>query len=224
MGPPSQITQHDLRPGDIFLYYHAFWNPIGQIIKWKTGSPYTHASIYLGDGEIAEATPPKIRKSTVQEALKNCRYIAVFRSQCGFYDDRTTKLRDFIDRLIQNNSKYDLPGTWAIRNDKRKTNHQIISTELLVDFFESVSIPKDRTKNTFFCSALVASCYCEVGIIEPSAEVLLKPELYSPIGLSQEPAFGYVFGYLLKDGDTIKANDPFLQDSSFKTIMGCDYV
>lgn len=224
LGPPEIMPSAGLRAGDILLHYGKWWKLRTIIIKAFTGSPYTHASIYLGNGQIAEATLKKVGKSSVAEAMKSCRHIAVFRSQCGFGSQRANLLTTFIDNLIINKSKYDILGAWRSRFNKAMNEHSRTVHEKLNDFFNNKPILKDHANGSYFCSALVATCFCEVGIIEPSAEVLLDPKTYTPAGLSEEPSFGYVFGYLVKEGHQIPCTDPFLNRSSFREIMGCDYI
>lgn len=224
LDPPSPIDKSELRAGDILLHYHSAWNLVGRFIAWKTKSPYTHASIYLGDNKIAEAVPKWIRTYDLDKAIKQSKYIVVLRSQMGFGPERTHLLRIFIDNLIKRRSRYDFPGAWALRNTAVNNEVDTNALHKLATYYESAPFPKDRTRNSYFCSALVASCYCAVGIIEESAEVVLNPKLFTPIGLADEPSFGYPYGYLMNEGTVIDTDDKFQKTSSYKAIMGCDYV
>lgn len=211
LGPPEIMQCADLRAGDILLHYGKWWKLRTIIIKAFTGSQYIHASIYLGNGQIAEA-------------MNSCRHIAVFRSQYGFNSQRANLLTTFIDNLINNEAKYDILGAWRSRLNKAMNEHTRTVREKLNDFFNNKLTLKDHANDSYFCSALVATCYCEVGIIDRSAEVLLNPKTYTPIGLTEEPSFGYIFGYLAKVKYQIPCTDPFLKRSSFREIMGCDYI
>lgn len=219
LGPPTIIDVDELRPGDILLHYGKWWKVVPFFVRRFTGSPYTHASIYLGNGEIAEATPPKVRKSLVANAIKESRHLAVFRSQMGFGKERNECLLNFVEEVINNKARYDFPGAWQVRNNKAFLSHQENAYEKLDAFFSTNPTPRNQVRNAYFCSAFVARCYCQVGIIHPSAEVLFKPTMYSPKGLSEEPTFGHVFGYLTKHGCAIPRNDPFLKRSSYKQIF-----
>ena len=107
----SELAFEDLLPGDVLLHRALKPNVIQQKIIASTGSPYTHASIYLGDGKVAEASPPSIKKSEIPAAVKGCTCIGVLRSQCGFGGDRPSRLIEFIDELVKNGAKYDFIPT-----------------------------------------------------------------------------------------------------------------
>ncbi|MDH2917231.1 MAG: hypothetical protein PXX77_10200 [Gallionella sp.] len=224
LGPPGIISTKDLRPGDILLHYGKWWKIVPLLIRRYTGSPYTHASIYLGNGEIAEATPPRVRKSQVSKAIKSSKHIAVFRSQLGFGNDCTERLITFVNETLKNKARYDIPGAWKIRNNGPMLRHAETVHEKLMEFFETNPAPKDQAKDAFFCSAFVVACYCEAGIIDDSARIIFDPKIYSPKGLSEEATFGHVLGYIAKDGYSVPSCDPFLNRSSFREIFNCDYI
>lgn len=215
---PMLIDASAVRAGDIFLHYRAKRKGVTAAIEAVTGSPYTHASIYLGDGILAEASPPKVRRTPLIEAMADDSHIAVFRSQCGFGPDRVVRLNAFIDQLIQQHTWYDLRGLASF--NRRKTLHEATQFERLHEFFENNAPPHTLTNRPFFCSALVVACYCAVGIIDDSAAVIYSPDVYAPGALGTEPTFGHILGYLAPTGYEMPATDPFLNNTRYEILFG----
>jgi hypothetical protein len=108
-GADSIVQQGDLLPGDVLLYRSAGTKIHQQKISEATGSPYTHAAIYLGDGLVAESNfPGGVVKHQVRDSINGCRCVAVLRSQLGFGNDRPRKLNEFVDAVVENNKFYNL--------------------------------------------------------------------------------------------------------------------
>lgn len=215
---PTLIKVSDLRAGDVFLHYRAKRKGVTGAIEAVTGSPYTHASIYLGGDFLAEASPPKVRKASLSDAMADGSHIAVFRSQCGFGPDRSARLNAFIDQLIQQNTWYDFRGLMGF--NRRKESSEATQIERLHEFFENNAPPHNLTNRPYFCSALVVACYCAVEIIDDSAAVIYSPDFYAPGALGNEPTFGHIVGYLATDGYEVPATDPFLKNTRYKILFG----
>lgn len=214
---PTLIDTSTVRAGDVFLHYRAKRKGITYVIESATGSPYTHASIYLGDGLLAEASPPKVCKTPLIKAMADDSHIAVFRSQCGFGPDRATRLNAFIDQLIQQSTWYDLLG--LVGFSSRKELHESTQLDRLHEFFENNAPQHTLTNRPFFCSALVVACYCVVGIIDDCAAVIYSPDVYSPGALGTEPTFGHIFGYLAPAGYEVPADDPFINNTRYEVLF-----
>lgn len=217
---PKVIEAPTLRAGDVLLHYRAKRKGVSGVIESVTGSPYTHASIYLGNDTIAEASPPKIRKAPLAEAIADDGHVAVFRSQCGFGADRAARLNEFIDQLIQQNTWYDFRCMLGF--NRRKELHDTTQFERLHAFFEEKAPPHTLTNRPFFCSALVVACYCAVGIIDDSAAVIYSPDVYSPGALGNEPTFGHILGYLAPAGYEVPGDDPFFNNTRYEILFGDD--
>ena len=215
---PTLIDASAVRAGDVLLHYRSKRKGVTAVIESATGSPYTHASICLGDGNLAEASPPKIRKAPLAETMTDDSHIAVFRSQCGFGHDRAIRLNAFIDQLIQKDTWYDFRG--LVGFNRRKESHEATQIERLHEFFETKAPPHTLTNRPFFCSALVVACYCAVGIIDDSAAVIYSPDVYSPGALGNEPTFGHILGYLAPAVYEVPATDPFLKNTRYEVLFG----
>ena len=179
---PKLMEIAALRPGDILLHYRAERTKPTKSIEQATGSPYTHASIYLGDGKIAEAYPPKVRKIALAESMNVAGHIAVFRSQCGFGDDRVARLNSFKDELTKKVTWYDFTvlKKGGKRWQKRWEEHVSGQLEKLAQYFANSAPPNEHVNRTYFCSALVIACYCVVGIIDSSANAWSQALHYTP--------------------------------------------
>lgn len=215
---PGLIDVHDLQAGDVLLHYRAKRKGITAVIESATGNPYTHASIYLGNGMIAEASPPKIRKASLTETTADGGHIAVFRSQMGFGPQRAATLNTFVDQLVERGTWYDFRG--LVGFNRRKENHEATQIDRLHEFFENSAPPHDLANRPFFCSALVVACYCVVGIIDNSAAVIYSPDIYSPGALGNEPTFGHILGYLAPAGYEVPDEDPFLKNTRYDVLFG----
>ena len=204
----------DLLPGDVLLYRPSKPNIVQQSISAATNSPYTHATIYLGDGSIADSMPPNgVAKRPLLDTLQGYRCILVLRSQSGFSDDRKRKLREFVASVRENNKFYDLIG--VARFEKRSSDYFSNQLEFIRRNFGISKSHEEFAKQSFFCSAFVVACYAVVGIVDETAQVAYQPEYFSPGHLYSDPTFGWILGYLLPEGGTIPSDDPPLQISTW---------
>jgi hypothetical protein len=213
---PAVIRLSDVRPGDMLL--HVGRNkPMPTLIKAATGSPYTHASMYLGDAQGGEATwPDGVRKYTLK--VPKTGHIAVFRSQCGFNAGRVQALREFIDELISQKTQYDLKvcNIWKIRKDQ--ISHELKQIETLEAYFNHGTKPEPYGADGYFCSALVVSCYFALEVLGESMACVDRPELHLPEELGHNVDFGHIVGYLAPADYKIPADDPFANNSPFHSM------
>ena len=167
------IKREDLNPGDILLYRTKNKSIASAIIRWWTGSPYSHAAIYLGGGKILEALVPGIKINPLK--IQRGGYIGVIRSQLGFGPERQQILRDFADQLVKNNARYDLRGVLQFVGINSKVYQDNIDAIL-----SGAANIHGNERTRYFCSALVARIWCIVGIADESAWFLFLRDLISP--------------------------------------------
>ncbi len=203
-----EIKPSQLLPGDVLLHRAGKNKPQTNVVSKLTSSPYTHASIYVGNNFIAEAVLPKIRRQNLSNVLKKCEYIGVLRSQVGFLEERKNILTDFIDQLIKNNAKYDLTGAIKFSNDR--ADHFQNEIERISENYGSVTSKEEFEKRKYFCSALIVASYSVVGIIGESAQVAYPPGIFSPGDLYKDVTFGWFLGYLKKKDVKIQDDDPLM--------------
>jgi hypothetical protein len=93
--------------------------------------------------------------------------------------------------------------------------------ERLEAYFAGQAVPESFDKGPYFCSELVATCFCAIGAIEPSAAVLYDPRIASPADLVKDETYGVFLGYLVPNGNTqIPNDDEFYQRDPLPKNMG----
>jgi hypothetical protein len=193
-----------LLPGDVLLYRPIKPNLVQQGIAAATNSPYTHASIFLGDGTVAESMPPLgVRKTDVTKSLGGS-YVAVLRSQYGFGEDRTNELLSFVDSVLGKKKFYNLIAATTV---PLRQGGQL---EFIRKNYGRFTSRDEFAEQSFFCSAFVVACFAVVGIIGPTAQVAYQPDNFAPGHLNLDPTFGWLLGYLVPDGAIVPADDPVL--------------
>ena len=201
------VSRADLLPGDVLLYRAHGQKLHQKKISAVTGSPYTHAAIFLGDGLVAESNFPRgVAKRLVQESIEGSRCVAVLRSQLGFDGDRPRQLNEFVDSVLKKSGFYDAIG--AVNFGKAAKQHQEDQLDFIRHNYGKVTSSDELAKQSFFCSAFVVACYSVAGVIGPSAQVAYVPDMFSPGNLHQDPTFGWVLGYLLPEGGSVPDDDP----------------
>lgn len=203
------IRPADLLLGDVLLYRPRTANVIQSEIIQATGSPYTHAAIYLGNDKIAESVfPCGVTQSSLNASIGNTQCVAVLRSQLGFDDKRAKTLTDFVRSVAEEGKVYDLISALSFKNESSKYfDNQL---QFIQKNYGKVTSMKDFEKSRFFCSAFVVACYAVVGIIGETAQVAYKPKYFSPGHLGQDPTFGWVLGYLVPEDGAVPGDDPLL--------------
>lgn len=211
------LSLDDLLPGDVLLYRPQLSSYVSRKISEATRSPYTHAAIYVGDGNVADSMPPKgVSRRPLADTMQNNRCVAVFRNQCGFGDDRQKTLYTFVDAVLGERKFYDVLGVGNFQKDSPKYfDNQL---EFIQNNFGKLTSLDDFAKQKFFCSAFVVACYSVVGIIGESAQVAYQPEFFSPGHLSQDPTFGWLLVYLIPKNGSVPSDDPAL-----KATLWCDF-
>ena len=209
LSPCTDMPICDLKPGDVLFHKRRRPNFIHRCISRTTKSPYTHVSIYLGGGKLAESTVRilfpwngSIRKIKVSRALKKCACIGVHRLLPGFWTSqrRIDGLNQFIDKLIAKRVRYDFCGVWNLPARR----HEFLGNylEVIKQNFDKKWDKDEYMRKSYFCSALVVACHAEVGIIGHSARSFFCTDVYSPADLICEPTFGLFEGYLVPIGGT----------------------
>jgi hypothetical protein len=212
------IDFSDLLPGDILLFRSIDQKKHQQKISAATGSRYTHAAIYLGNHEIAESNYPKVQIRKLSDADKEKQVIGVLRSQCGFSEKRAADLRTFVKELIERDAGYDWRG--ALTFEQRRSDFVVNLLNNLAENYGNITTNDQLTEKSYFCSALVVACYIVAGIIDNSAQVAYKPDVFSPGDLHGDPTFGWFLGYITKEEKRIEADDPLLSIMLWKDIEG----
>lgn len=215
------IRPSDLLPGDVLLYRSDNRKIHQRKISEATGSPYTHAAIYLGGGIVAESNFPRgVGKRTVEASIEGNRCIAVLRSQLGFGGNRPRKLNEFVDAVLKHGRFYDLIA--VIGFEKTSKQYFDDQLELIRNNYGKVTSDEEFARQSFFCSAFVVACYSVVGVIDPTAQIAYLPDAFSPGSLYQDPTFGWLLGYLIPEGGAVPEDDPVLiRATLWRDLLDC---
>ncbi len=215
------VSVADLLPGDVLLYRSSGQKFHQKKISEVTGSPYTHAAIFLGNGLVAEANfPHGVAKRPVQESIEGSGCVAVLRSQLRFDGDRPRLLNEFVDSVLKRGRFYNLIG--AVTFGKAAKQHQEDHLDFIRCNYGKVTSSDEFAKQKFFCSAFVVACYSVAGVIGPPAQVAYAPDMFSPGHLYQDPTFGWVLGYLLPEGGSVPDDDPIqTQGTLWRDLQDC---
>jgi hypothetical protein len=207
------LKSSDLLPGDVLLYRPHNPNVIQRTITSATGSPYTHAAIYLGDGLVAESNVPHgVGERALVDSIKDCRCVAVLRSQFCFGGDRPQKLRTFVGAVLARKKRYDFVAILKFKNKSEAYfDNQL---DFIRQNYGKVTSHDDFADQRFFCSAFVVACFAVVGIIGDTAQVAYRPDNFSPGHLHQDPTFGWLLGFLVPEGGSVPENDPVLTQAT----------
>lgn len=220
--PPDSdliVQQSDLMPGDVLLYRSRKITSVQRAISEATGSPYTHAAIYLGDGVVAESNVPiGVGERRLADSIHGCRCVAVLRSQLGFGRDRPQKLRAFVDDVLARRKLYNFNDVLKFKSQSAAYfDNQL---DFIRENYGKVTPHDEFAEQRFFCSAFVVACYTVVGIIGKSAQVAYQPNNFSPGHLHQDPTFGWLLGFLVPEGGSVPEDDPVLtQATCWRDVM-----
>lgn len=105
------LAVSDMLPGDILLSSATGLNSWG--IRLFSISGVSHASIYLGAGEVAESVGSGVRIISLDQAIADSNNMVVLR-QAGLTSIHADKLREF--SMQNDGSKYNYKGIVARRN------------------------------------------------------------------------------------------------------------
>lgn len=186
-----------LRAGDILLHRPLRRWPHQRLISRVTGSPYTHASIYLGDGTILEAMPFKGVCIRAMAGAGRYERIEIFRLQMTVTDERAQKLKDFARELVRSNAGYNWIG---LLNFFWKRSQDVLLEDA------KPLVPSALSKR-YFCSSVVAAFLFEVGIFDTSLQLLYKEDMLSPGALHTDVSFGWHLGFLVDRSTTALFED-----------------
>ncbi|HSV35902.1 MAG TPA: distant relative of cell wall-associated hydrolase [Ramlibacter sp.] len=170
------VTADSLQPGDIILSSSNGINSVG--IRLLTLSPVSHASIYVGDRQVAEAVGQGIRRRTVAELLDEEATVVAFRHP-GFRPDHAQGVGQFVKQ--HEGHKYNFVGVMlqAPFSLERRVCELPLVPSLVRDFclqgVAAVQLGIGRN-DQFFCSQFVLEAYRRAGLPLTDAD----PRLFSP--------------------------------------------
>lgn len=225
-----------LEPGDILL---CKGNTQGKTLGAKasfaieetTGSPYTHAAIYLADQKILDARPIKgIQIRALEDLVTNYDYVAVIRQPEAWSHNRITMLHDFANELDKNRQGYNYKAfkDYLLINASKKRlkwtqykeDHQANLTQKIEGYFSGQAQETEADPiRSYFCSELVAFIFRYVGIIGDGVHLIYDAQYLAPGDLVADNTFGFRVGYIATDASyKIPFDDPVIDWSHVSEI------
>lgn len=165
-----------LRPGDIILTADNGLNSSG--IRLFTLSPVSHAGMYVGDQQIAEAVGEGIRRRTIAELLAQEATVVAFRHP-GITPENVARMGNFVDQHV--GQKYNYMGVMlqAPFTLERRFCELPLVPSTIRDFcirgVAAVQLGLGRN-DQFFCSQFVLEAYRSAGLPLTDAD----PRLINP--------------------------------------------
>jgi hypothetical protein len=173
------IDASALQPGDIVLSAANGITSLG--IRVLTLGPVSHASLYVGNSEVAEAVGDGIRRRGVARLLEEESTVVALRHP-AVRDEHVARMRSFVNETV--GQKYNLVGVmlqapFAI---DRKLCELPLTPTLARDFclqgLGAIHLGLGRS-DRFFCSQFVLEAYKRAGLPLTSAD----PRLLTPADL-----------------------------------------
>lgn len=168
-----------LRPGDILLSSAAGLSSVG--IRLATLSAVSHASLYEGEGQVAEAVPQGIRRRELPRLLAEEATVVAFRHP-ALRDEHLDPMRRFVAEHLGRSYSYTGIVLQAPFMLDRKLCELPLTPALVRDIcvqgLGAIHLglgPSDR----FFCSQFVLEAYRRAGLPLTDAD----PRLLSPADL-----------------------------------------
>ena len=165
----DQLTQNDLRPGDVLLHRSRHW--VSTLIRAFDGGEFSHASIYNGS-HIVEMDAPGIVTKTVDQILANTSYVHVFRfrSNDGYQlGSRNCPYEPVLERIkyyanLQPRLAWGtFPILGALTLVRRAANESPVLCKMLDRIGAPVSNFVATRRNAITCTEFVYRCFAEAG-------------------------------------------------------------
>jgi hypothetical protein len=165
-----------LRPGDIILTAENGLNSVG--IRLITLSPVSHAAVYMGDDQVAEAVGSGIRRRSISDLMAEEATIVAFRHP-DITAEQAARINTFAAR--HEGRKYNYVGVMlqAPFALERRMCELPLMPSLVRDFclrgIAAVQLGLGRN-DQFFCSQFVLEAYSSAGLALTDAD----PRLINP--------------------------------------------
>jgi Permuted papain-like amidase enzyme, YaeF/YiiX, C92 family len=173
------VGKEAMQPGDILLSSANSLSSLG--IRVLSVSPVSHASIYLGNGQVAEAVTSGIRVRSIDEFIAEEASIVAFRHP-GIQSANLPPMRSFVDQHV--GKKYNFMGIvlQAPFTLERRVCELPLVPSLVRDYcVRGVAVVQLGlgSQDKFFCSQFVLQAFNQAGLPLTDAD----PRLFAPTDL-----------------------------------------
>jgi len=158
------VQPEDLQAGDILLSADPGIASAG--IRLLTTSPVSHAAIYVGDGEVAEALRGGVRLRSMERVLQEETVVAAFRHP-ALDDERAKQLSEFAREQV--GKPYDFVG--VVMHAPFALQRRVCELPGVPAFLREACLSMLATfqlihggDDRFFCSQFVLESYRAVGL------------------------------------------------------------
>lgn len=185
------LVPADLRPGDVLLHEPGRQRWYEKGIALATSSPFTHASIYLGDNVIAEARLPRVRVCEITRPMRRERRLCILRQPMELRPDQVIALRTFVDAALQRNARFDYTFPFVFYGSRLARRVMPIPRSTVA---RGPLPPANRAK--YFCTSFVVDAFRAMGLIDHAEARSYRLGSLSAADLLADNKFGGVVGYL----------------------------
>lgn len=200
-----------LRPGDVIVTSQRGINPGSWPIRFANFSRHgyrkriwTHAAIYIGEGQVVEAFPSGITRRGLREAYLDQPFDIVCLRRKGLAGTQDfNKAVEFSKGKIKSQYDFKALSYYVILDLLPSIFHFLLNTQWFNDLVND--------KNTFYCSELVATAYLEQDVYCFDR----KPSQVMPVDFYNK----FCFEVIASNCDLTK-KDPWYK----KVLFGAGYV
>lgn len=193
---PGRIDIRSLRPGDILVWYSAEPDQLHTTIRELTKGAYSHAAIYIGDGQAIDAGLNGVEKSSIKGLMNDFELANVLR-----WEGEHNIAKAVAHAKSMRGRKYGRLDAALLpfrrRAVKRRGKLRFFSKK---DWFARLALFARRhrpPRNSTYCSQLIVECYAACGVYHDRDVV---EAVVSPNDLVTENHFVYK-GYLSRKAD-----------------------
>lgn len=157
----QSIATRDLTSGDVLLYNSDGF--ISDAISFFDGTPYSHASLYLGNDCVGEALPEGLRKRSVKESIEHANYVLGRRLISG--PPSMAPVINVADRYLTQGNRYGFEQLLLLafltltRRLKENKHLAWLVRKVLDNAADYLMDHSDR--QPMICSEFVYTCYDE---------------------------------------------------------------
>lgn len=166
----AQITEADMKAADIIVSTGS--GAVSAVIRAGSVSKYSHAALYIGDGQVIEAIGEGVVKQPLSAALRDDTLAVVYRRK-NLNDDQVKVIVTYASGQV--GKKYDYAGvTGASKYTVGGMALHILSLPLATIQDIGEAINTISPESSFFCSELVLMAFNKA-----NAPITFKPPTVS---------------------------------------------